>query len=346
MSRCIAMYALWLAVFSILPADVLIGDEYNPLAIDAAANPTIVDLAVHDAARNRDIPILAYIPPPALESSVQSDSGAYPVVLFSHGLGGARTMGAYLGNHWARRGFVAVFLQHPGSDDLVWRNQPLLGRMSALRQAANSENFVLRVQDVSAVLDQLEKWNAATNSAEDSPAKALAGNLNLDAVGMSGHSFGAVTTQAVSGQSFAGKPRFTDPRIKAAICMSPSMPRRGRDPALAFGSVKIPWLLMTGTHDAARIGEQTVESRQAVFPALPEGSKYELVLDGAEHSAFTDRALPGDRRQRNPNHHRAIQAISTAFWDAYLKHDADAVRWLASDGPASVLEPADQWLRK
>ena len=51
-----------------------------------------------------------------------------------------------------------------------------------------------------------------------------------------------------------------------------------------------PWLLMTGTKDTAAIGGQTIESRLAVFPALPEERGYELVLHDAEHSAFTDRA--------------------------------------------------------
>jgi hypothetical protein len=39
---------------------------------------------------------------------------------------------------------------------------------------------------------------------------------------------------------------------------------------------------------------------------------------------FTERPLPGDREQRNPNHHRAILALRTAFWDAYLCIDAAA----------------------
>ncbi len=37
---------------------------------------------------------------------------------------------------------------------------------------------------------------------------------------MTGHSFGAVTTQAVSDQKFLGRTAFTDPRIKAALAMS------------------------------------------------------------------------------------------------------------------------------
>jgi hypothetical protein len=100
---------------------------------------------------------------------------------------------------------------------------------------------------------------------------------------------------------------------------------------------------MTGTHDTAPIGGQTVATRLAVFPALPRGDKYELVLDGAEHSAFTERPLPGDAQPRNPNHHRAILALATAFWDAYLRGDAAAKAWLRGDAARRVLEPRDRW---
>ena len=68
-----------------------------------------------------------------------------------------------------------------------------------------------------------------------------------------------------------------------------------------------------------------------------------LILDGAEHSAFGERALVGERGDRNPNHHRAILATSTAFWDAYLGNDDGSREWLLGDGPRSVLEDADVW---
>ena len=70
------------------------------------------------------------------------------------------------------------------------------------------------------------------------------------------------------------------------------------------------------------------------------------LIDRAEHSAFTDRALPGDREPRNPNHHRAILALSTAFWDACLRDDAAAQAWLDGEGARAVLEPTDRWQRK
>ncbi len=105
-------------------------------------------------------------------------------------------------------------------------------------------------------------------------------------------------------------------------------------------------MLMTGTKDVAFIGDVDVNNRLAVFPALPPGGKYELVLYGAEHSAFTDRGLPGDTERRNPNHHRVILALSTAFWDACLGGNAAARTWLDGDDPNAVLEQNDRFMRK
>jgi predicted dienelactone hydrolase len=318
-----------LAVLLLIPAIAgeIRANSYNPLVVDPAFHPAHVDLTVHDAARNRDIPVRVYLP---------TNTMPEPVILFSHGLGGSRAGSAFLGEHWAARGYVAVFLQHPGSDDSVWKDEPRQQRMRAMNQAASLDNFLLRVQDVPVVLNQLEIWNAAKTN-------GLAGRLDLKNVGMSGHSFGAVTTEAVSGETMpAGGQQFTDPRIKAAMAFSPSSPKTG-SAAKAFGSVKIPWLLMTGTKDFAPIGDQDVASRLAVYPALHGAPKYEVVLHNAEHSVFTDRALPGDREPRNPNHHRVILALSTAFWDAYLRGDAGALAWLNGSGPRSVMEPDDQW---
>ena len=80
--------------------------------------------------------------------------------------------------------------------------------------------------------------------------------------------------------------------------MSPSAPRSESNPEQSFGTVTIPWMLMTGTKDTFFIGNASLESRLAVFPALPAGDKYELVLDRAEHSAFVEAALPRDTEAR------------------------------------------------
>ncbi len=317
----------WPAALSAYAKD----SAYNPLTLSSANTSPPLDLTVTDKSRDREIPIRVYLP---------AGKGPAPVVLFSHGLGGSREGSAFLGKHWSARGYVCVFLQHPGSDTSIWKDKPQADRVAALKKAVNLENFLLRAKDVPAVLDQLEKWN------KDKSIQ-LAGRLDMEHVGMSGHSFGAITTQAVSGQiSPGGTVDFTDPRIKAAIVFSPSAPTTGTAKE-AFAEVKIPWMLMTGTKDVVPlISKADIKSRLSVYPALPPGGKYELVLDNAEHSVFTDRPLPTDTEQRNPNHHRVILALSTAFWDANLRGNAAAKAWLDGDGPKTVLEKNDRWQRK
>lgn len=318
--------AFFTAALLLLTGEMARAGGYDPLAVVPSQLPCF-DITVHDASRERDIPIRVYM---------NAGINPAPVVLFSHGLGGTREGSAFLGEHWAVRGYVAVFLQHPGSDDSVWKGKPPSEFMQAMKQAASLDNFMLRVTDVPAVLNQLEIWNADKTN-------ALAGRLDMKKIGMSGHSFGAITTEAVSGETMpVNGQEFTDPRIRAAVIFSPSSPH-AMSAAEAFADVKIPWMLMTGTKDIAPIGNSDMASRLGVYPALHGAPKYQVILYNAEHSVFTDRPLPGDHEPRNPNHHRVILALSTAFWDAYLRGDPAALAWLNGPGPRSVMEADDQW---
>lgn len=304
------------------------GFTYDPLVREEVNLSEPIAVMIVDKSRDREIPILLY---PAKTQA--------PVILFSHGLGGSRHNSPYLARHWQARGYHCVFMQHIGSDESVWKETSKLFRLGALKGAASLKNYMLRVKDVVAVLDELEKWN------QDKTYKMYQ-KFNLQKIGMTGHSFGAVTTQAVSGQSaMGGRLSHFDPRIKAAMAMSPSVPKHG-NPETSFGTVMIPWMLMTGTHDVARIGVTDVADRLAVFKALPPGDKYELVLNEAEHSAFSDRSLPGENKPRNPNHHKVILALSTAFWDTYLKDDKEAKKWLHGPGPSQVMDKLDRWQKK
>ena len=131
--RQLVVRRLFLFSFLVLAANMARGKDYDPLAIDPNFQAQMRDLTAHDDSRNRDIPLRIYLP--------ASNSSA-PVVLFSHGLGGSRAGSKFLGQQWSARGYVAVFLQHPGSDETVWKDLPRPERMDAMRQAASLENFL------------------------------------------------------------------------------------------------------------------------------------------------------------------------------------------------------------
>lgn len=281
-----------------------------------------------DAARSRAVPVKVYL---------GRSRSPQPVVLFSHGLGGSRENNVYLGRHWAAAGYAAVFMQHASSDNEVLKSARAGQKLAALKAAVGAVASRERFADVPFVIDQLELWNKQSGH-------ALRGKLNLEKIGMSGHSYGAVTTLAVAGRKFPLNRSFSDDRIDAFFAMSPQ-PGKGQEPAKAFGHIPQPFLCMTGTKDASPI-DPTVKpsTRREVYAAFPAGDKYQLVLDGAEHFAFGDSR--GFRtRGRNPKHHPAIQEISVHFWNAYLKDDADSRQWLQSGRPVSAtgLGTSDVW---
>lgn len=306
-------------------------ERYDPLREAVGFITNSVLLNCEGGTHDRNLPLRIYLP-------VATNAAA--VVIFSHGLGGSRECNNYLGAHWSMRGYIAVFLQHPGSDCGVWEGKRGEEARKALAKASTDvRNFSLRAQDVSIVLDRLAHWNTETGH-------ILFDRLDLTRIAMSGHSFGAHTTQAVSGQNFPvlGQ-KFTDRRIKAAIMLSPGAPKNW--PAQrAFNAVDIPWLLMTGTRDASPISDTTPESRLQVFEALPAGSKYQVVLHDGAHSAFSDKKLPWESVAHNPNHHRVVKALTTAFLDAFLREEAQARQWIDGTGPTSVLAPSDIWQKK
>lgn len=318
-----------LALFLLMACSTVhAGDAYDPLAKTNKEESRHHDLEFTDASRNRKLPVRVWLP---------LSEAPEPVLLFSPGLGGSREGAVYLAKHWTARGYVVVCLQHPGSDDSVWRYAKAGTRLAAMQRAASGENLLLRAGDVPAVLDQLVRWNAESSH-------VLFGKMDFEHVGMSGHSFGAMTTQLLAGQTLIGK-SFSEPRVKAAVVMSPSPPRLG-DRNRAFTNLERPCFLMTGTLDDSPIGNTRPEDRRLVFPALPPGDKFELVLDKARHGAFSDRLLPGEGTARNPNHHKVILALSTAFWDSYLRGDARAKEWLWGAGPRTLMEAKDVWQMK
>lgn len=305
--------------------------QYDPLSKNLESQIKTVDFEIQDSKRKREIPVRVFL---------SSNASPSPLILFSHGLGGSKNNNPYLGNHWSSRGYTVIFVQHHGSDEYIWKDAKIGDKLRAMRSAVTAENALLRCDDIGSVIDQVEIWN-------ESKEHSLFNRMDLSKIGMCGHSFGAQTTQSVSGQSFplVGQ-KYNDNRISAALAFSPGAPLRGGR-INSFSRVTIPWFLMTGTNDtAAIVSEQTVESRLEVYKSLPNTiDKFELVLDKAEHSAFGDRPLPGDKESRNPNHHKAILAMSTAFWDCYLKNSTEAKTWLTSDSAKQILEEGDkfQW---
>ena len=285
-----------------------------------------------DSARNnRTVPYKIYYAPAAV--------GARPVVIFSHGLGGNREGSEFLLSYLAQHGYIAVAVQHPGSDTpAVFGDvqdpsaQPIdRDRINAKMKDAMSPGVALdRFKDIPFAITMLSEMNAHDLT--------LGGHLDMQRLGMSGHSYGAVTTQALMGQRFTMGMTFADPRIKAGIIYSPSKPRRG-DAESAFADVRIPTFHMTGTEDRSPIAQADMspEDRLQPYAAIHTADKYLLVLTGGDHMVFSGREPRSGPNPKYPRFHELVQRASLAFWDAYLLNKPEAKAYLTGGGFARDL---------
>lgn len=287
--------------------------EQGPYAVESAT------YLWTDDARHRDVPVKVYFP--------KTGAGPFPVIIFSHGLGGTREGYAYLGNGWASHGYVSVHVQHKGSDDAVWRHK--LRPMKAMREAAmDPRNAVERPKDVSFAIDRMEGLNREENS-------PLRGRLDMTRVGVAGHSFGGYTTLAVAGEVFllpaGGTATFADPRVKAAIAMSAPAPVRQVDLSKMFGGISIPIMHMTGTLDDSPIGDTKAADRRIPYDNINGADQYLVTFIGGDHMVFSGRGrLRGG--EKDAMFQRLILKATTEFWDAYLKGDRAAKGFLTSGG--------------
>ena len=292
-----------------------LGALSSPWANAQALAP--IDEVWQDNQRQRVVPVRIRWPSDALPKP----AGGWPVVLFSHGLGGTRAGGEVWGQAWAAAGFVVVHLQHPGSDlDAVRQVASSFSDRAALRGLGSATQLLARLQDVVFVLDEVARRHS-------SHARWAA--VRPDAVGLSGHSFGAHTTLGAGGQAYPGFAAMREPRLAALIAFSPTLPAAG-DAQKAFAAIVQPTLCITGTRDDDVLGNgATPDQRAGVFAALPAGQKAQLLLKDADHMTFggqTGRAagiLPREAvtQQLQAQHHALVASITTDWWLAHLAGD-------------------------
>lgn len=298
----------------------------SPTSRFSFSGPLVVDVSDgvwRDQARARDIPVRVFSPRPA---SATLDT-RYPVIIFSHGLGGSREGGALWGRHWASHGYIVVHLQHPGSDESIWKGKKPGEGVSNMKRAMNLDNSRLRIGDVKFALDEMARLHAA--------GIAPFASADMMRVGMSGHSFGAQTTLAVAGQQLpylegSDAVGSRDARIAAAIAFSPNArAKTGLD--AQFGGITLPFFSITGTRDGSLLDDHTrYEDRLVPYEKMPPGDKYLVSFLDGDHMVFGGQPLGGRRPEtaRDRDIQAGVKAATLAFWDATLKQDAVAKTWL------------------
>jgi predicted dienelactone hydrolase len=297
-----------------------------PIAARASEAPSPCDARWSDPSRGgRIVPVRIRMP---------AGAGRAPVILFSHGLGGSLDAGTDWVQAWASSGFITVNIQHEGSDTAVWKGKAR--PMRGLRNAMSAEQLAARAEDVHFVINTIAR--GGREGACD------LGRADIDRLGMSGHSFGAQTTLAVSGARYAGGQPLLDRRVKASIAFSPQ-PAAGEDDRTAFGAISIPFFTVTGTKDAlVWLNGVTAQDRLRPYQAMPPDRKYLLVMEGANHAMLGGQNLRPGGITPPPGMEAAVIEATTLFWRATLMGDRTAAGRLDAFG--SHLPAGDSFSEK
>ncbi|BCJ39395.1 hypothetical protein GCM10010168_63570 [Actinoplanes ianthinogenes] len=195
---------------------------------------------------------------------VDRAAGGRPVILYSPGLGGDRGTGTALVEELAAHGYIVVTIDHthdatevefPGGRVETGAIPPeiddqVIARATAVREA-----------DTRFVLDRLAVLNAGPG--------ILRGALDLNRIGMFGHSLGGSTTAATM---------HDDRRVKAGVNLDGTLVG-----AAAVAGSGRPFLLLSSDH-----GAEPEDPTWDTFWANQRGWKRELTLSGSTHASFND----------------------------------------------------------
>lgn len=274
-----------------------------------------------DPARGRVIPYKLYYP--------EGLTGKVPLIVWSHGFGGNRDGAAFLSRFLAGHGYILLHTTHIGTDSSLWEGQPghpwdILKQVKVTRQ-----NSLDRFRDIPFVLDRMPQF------VKDNPD--IGPFIDLDAIGMSGHSFGAMTTQVMAGMRVPDLHgdliQIKEPRFKAGILYSPVPIRHLSDapPEELYGGITLPLQHQTGTEDASPLENFGFGQRLAVFENS-SGPRHLLVKADGDHMVYNGTRGKLEANPKREKHEEIIQAAALAWWDMMLKDDEAARAWLTGPG--------------
>ena len=246
------------------------------------------------------------------------EPGSYPVIVFSHGLRGSMDSYNPLIKSWVSHGYVCIQPNHADSYMYFKGNPRDMFQMSPAAVA----NWRQRPQEVSMIIDKLADI--------ERQVPGLASRVKPGVIGVGGHSFGAHTSSLIAGARTGTGESFKEHRASAVLLISPQGQGNGFR-ADAWNDMTGPVMDITGSEDVS-IVPTTPQLRRQPFERSPAGNKYLLWIEGAHHGMggisgrWFPTAGPADAVQLN-----TVETVSLAYWDAYLKGDAKARQFLASD---------------
>jgi dienelactone hydrolase len=245
------------------------------------------------------------------KSGSANHSGPYPLIVFAHGLGGSPQDYRALLTAWAAAGYVVAAPLFPLSS-------------SETPGGPDGGDIGNQPGDMSFVIDQMLKASSAPNG-------PLSGLIEPDEIGAAGHSNGAITTLGLVANTCC-----RDARVKAAVVMA------GTTEGLGRGSYDLaeapPLLVVQDTHDGlVPYGDAVAVFNQARGPKALLALSWDPRSDttgSTAHMASSGVVGPTSA---------AVITSTTAFFDAYLKHERGALQEVAADGRTSQSTVHTAW---
>ncbi|WP_256711032.1 prolyl oligopeptidase family serine peptidase [Paenibacillus sp. FSL A5-0031] len=260
-------------------------------------------------------------------AELSSDKSIYPVLLFSPGIRSTRFQSITAIEELVSHGYIVVGIDHPYTSAKVkfpdgrsvfYEATPEFPTTAELYKY-NIQGVGIRAADASFVLDTITKWNTSD------PIGLFEGKLDLDHVGIFGHSYGGATTAEALAQ---------DKRFKAGVSLE-----GGFWGEVAHTGLQQPFMYMMSSITAASLDPTNTKKNNYFYeeftPDLESvmtrstNDTYFLTIDHFNHQSFTDIALispsifaKGIKAAHNID---ITRSYVRAFFDQYLKGEQQAL---------------------
>lgn len=231
---------------------------------------------------------------PLEEAPISKNQEKYPLVVFSHGAFGFRGSNASTYQELASQGYIVASIDHTfhafftsfpdGESEIISQEFLAEVQLNQSGQMDEEQSYTtpfkwldLRTADIRFALDQVEALNA------EKSISPLAGHIDLERIGLFGHSLGGAASAAVCRE---------DERCKAAVVIDATMigeyDRNAENGTLIEDPFPVPMLIFyNGDTFYDEVGHEAYRTDLNAFENAAD-TAYAVVVNGAQHLNFTD----------------------------------------------------------
>ncbi len=260
---------------------------------------------------------------------IAAGNARYPVLVFSPGYGTNAVQYTCLVEELVSHGYLVATVDHPFQSRAI---AYLDGRIvTTAPDTAASADPQAREKDYQARMDVLAAdlrfvLDSLTRLNEGDPEKQFAGRMDLDRVGVLGHSIGGST---------ASEAALSDPRFKAVanldghhLGLAVALDAEGRAPKQPFAeltdgdTVPSEKQLATWKLSRAEFDQQMAKSKRRANDSLASvvGGSFRITIPGVRHNSFGDMAIwDPDSLEVRYRRMQMIRDYTLAFLDKSLR---------------------------